>query len=39
MAKLDKWENIIKDKRKTTDFRDFVKEITSWSPLNLYKNK
>lgn len=39
MAKLDKWENIIKEKRKITTFRDFVKEITSWSPLNLYKNK
>ncbi len=39
MAKLDKWENIIKEKRMHTPFRDFVKEITSWTVLNLYKHK
>ncbi len=38
MTKLEKWENIIKEKRKKTLFRDFVKEIASWSPLNYYKN-
>ncbi len=33
---LEKWENIIKEKRKNTPFRDFVKEITSWQPLSFY---
>jgi hypothetical protein len=38
MSNLEKWENIIKEKRKKTNFRDFVKEIASWSTLNLYRN-
>jgi hypothetical protein len=39
MKDLKTWEEKIKEKRKKTDFRDFVKEICSWSILNLYKNK
>jgi hypothetical protein len=39
MSNIHFWEDKIKEKRKKTTFRDFVKEITSWSPLNLYKNK
>ncbi|MDD4530299.1 MAG: hypothetical protein PHO80_01975 [Candidatus Gracilibacteria bacterium] len=38
MTTLDEWENIIKEKRKTTKFRDFLKEVASWSPLSYYKN-
>jgi hypothetical protein len=29
----------IQDKRKKTKFRDFVKEICSWTPLNLYRRE
>lgn len=29
----------IQEKRKQTPFRDFVKEVCSWSPLTYYKNK
>jgi hypothetical protein len=39
MWDIKHWENKIKEKRKKTQFRDFVKEITSWTVLNLYKNK
>lgn len=39
MVNLKIWEDKIKEKRKKTEFRNFVKEITSWSVLNLYKNK
>lgn len=39
MPNLQKWENIIKEKRKKTDFRDYLKEIASWLPLVYYKNK
>jgi hypothetical protein len=39
MHELKFWEDKIKEKRKKTDFRVFVKEIASWSVLNLYKNK
>ena len=39
MANLEKWENLIKEKRSKTPFREFVKEIASWEVLNLYKNK
>ena len=28
----------IQEKRKTTLFRDFVKEICSWMPTNIYKH-
>lgn len=38
MLNLKIWEDKIKEKRKKTDFRDFVKEITSWYPLVLNKN-
>lgn len=38
MASLQKWENIIKEKRKDTPFRDFLKEIVSWKPLVFHKN-
>ena len=37
MKDIKHYEDIIKEKRKKTPFRDFVKEICSWSPLNLYK--
>ena len=39
MRDLKVWEDKIKDKRKKTDFRDFIKEIASWCPMNYYKNK
>ncbi len=38
MTNLKFWEDKIKEKRKKTNFKDFVKEIASWSPLNYYKN-
>ena len=38
MSILQKWEDKIKEKRKKTDFRDFVKEIASWDSFVLYKN-
>jgi hypothetical protein len=38
MTSLEKWENIIKEKRKKTDFRVFLKEIASWNPIILHKN-
>jgi hypothetical protein len=34
---LKKREEKIKQKRMKTDFRDFIKEIGSWCPINLYK--
>jgi len=37
MSNLKYWQNKIKEKRKDTDFRDFLKEIASWVPLNLHK--
>ena len=39
MSNLKYWEDKIKQKRKNTDFREFVKEIASWSPIILYKNQ
>lgn len=36
---LTHYENLIKEKRSKTPFREFVKDITSWTVLNLYKNK
>lgn len=36
--KLEIWNNKIKEKRKKTDFRTFLKEIASNFPLNFYKN-
>lgn len=38
MSHLHIWEEKIKAKRTKTDFRKFVKEICSWSVLNLYRN-
>ncbi len=37
MHDLKIWEEKIKEKRKSTEFRDFVKEICSFSPLHIYK--
>ncbi|MDD3793946.1 MAG: hypothetical protein PHI37_03980 [Candidatus Gracilibacteria bacterium] len=36
MQDLKIWEDKIKEKRKKTNFRDFVKEICSWQPLSFY---
>ena len=38
MSNLKHWEDKIKQKRKNTDFREFVKEIASWIPIILNKN-
>ncbi|MDD2870795.1 MAG: hypothetical protein PHS49_02295 [Candidatus Gracilibacteria bacterium] len=37
MSNLKYWEDKIKEKRKNTDFRKFIKEIASWSSLSFYK--
>lgn len=37
MATLTKWENIIKEKRSKTSFRDFIRDFASWEPLSLYR--
>ena len=37
MSKIHYYEKIIQDKRKKTPFRDFVRELGSWSAFNLYK--
>ncbi len=37
MSNLEKWENIIKEKRKQTNFKDYLKEIVSWYPFAFYK--
>lgn len=37
MTTLEKYENLIKEKRKNTSFRDYLKEIVSRYNLNLYK--
>jgi len=39
MSNLEKWENIIKEKRKKTNFRDFIKEIPSWLWMVFYRNE
>nr|MDD3720586.1 hypothetical protein [Candidatus Gracilibacteria bacterium] len=39
MLDLKIWEEKIKEKRKKTQFKNFVKEFASWEVLNLYKNK
>ncbi len=39
MQTLKYWEEQIKEKRKDTPWREFLQEIASWMPLNLYKNK
>lgn len=38
MSNLQDWENKIKEVRMITPFRDFVREITSWNPMVLYKH-
>jgi hypothetical protein len=37
MSNLQYWQQKIQEKRKQTPFRDFVMEIASRTPLNLYK--
>jgi hypothetical protein len=37
MESLQYWQSLIQDKRKQTNFRDFLKEIASRCPINLYK--
>ena len=39
MQDLKYYEKIIQEKRKQTDFRDFLKEIASWFPIMLVKNQ
>jgi len=38
MNNLKHWQDKIKEKRKTTEFRDFLKEISSWCIFVLQKN-
>ncbi len=38
MTTLEKWEDIIKEKRKNTSFKNFLKEIASWRTVTFYKN-
>jgi len=38
MQSIKHWEEKIKEKRKQTPWREFLKEIASWFPVNLYKN-
>jgi DNA-directed RNA polymerase delta subunit len=38
MQDLNYYKEIIKDKRKKTNFRDYIKEIASHFPLSFYKN-
>ena len=37
MSNLKHWQEKIKEKRKNTDFRYYLKEIASWCPLNFQK--
>jgi hypothetical protein len=37
MQSIKQWEEKIKEKRKNTEFRNFVKEIVSWYPFILHK--
>lgn len=37
MSKLERYENLIKEKVKDTSFRDFIKYIAGWYPVNFYK--
>ena len=39
MEDIKSWQEKIKEKRKNTDFRDFLNEIASWCPIILYKNQ
>jgi hypothetical protein len=38
MTNIKHWQDKIKEKRKKTNFRDFLKEIVSWSPIVFYRN-
>lgn len=38
MKDLQYWQQKIQDKRKQTDFRNFLIEVVSWSPLTYYRN-
>jgi len=38
MNNLKHWQEKIKQKRSKTEFRDFLKEIVSWTPVIFYKN-
>jgi hypothetical protein len=35
---LDTWKQKIREKRKNTPFRQYLKEIASWKPFSFYKN-
>jgi hypothetical protein len=37
MSKLDYYEEIIQKKVKNTSFRDFIKHIAGWYPVNFYR--
>jgi hypothetical protein len=38
MKNLNYYKEIIKEKRKNTNFMDFVLDIPSWIPFSFYKN-
>ena len=38
MTNLKHWQEKIKEKRKQTSFRDFMKEVASWQPFIFHKN-
>jgi len=38
MQDLKIWEDKIKEKRKNTEFRDFLKSVSSWFQIMFYKN-
>jgi hypothetical protein len=38
MQSIKVWEDKMKEKRKNTPWREFLKEIASWRPLTFYKN-
>ncbi len=37
MTSISYYENLIREKRKKTPFREFIRELGSWEVLNLYK--
>lgn len=37
MQDIKKWEDKIKQKRLNTPFRDYIREIVSWVPFNMYR--
>jgi len=38
MTNLKYWQEKIKQRRKQTSFRDFMREIASWQPFIFHKN-